>query len=177
MFKKSVIAVCGILLLAGCAQREIVVSQNIAQVPDVAIKENIQLDFDQVRSDLEEIMISDDYPLVSYIDFAVYEDRNIIRLILPLKEEATQLDSLSYAQSYIKIFNDVAATQDFSIAKSADGYYGGLWDRYNMELEVYKESDIMYPELYYVNQAMDAGANDSVVPQIIEETESTEAAQ
>lgn len=177
MLKKSLIVLCGMFLLAGCAEREIVVSQNIARVPDVAIKENVKIDFDQVRDDLEQIMIGDDYPLVSYIDFAVYEDRNIIRLILPLKEEATQIDSLTYAEEYIKVFNDVVATQDFSIAKSADGYYGGLWDKYNLELEVYKESDILYPELYYINQAMDAGSGDPVVPQIIAETESGEAAE
>ena len=38
-----------------------------------------------------------------------------------------------------------------------------------MQLEIFKEEDILFPELYYVNQEMDPGSNDPVLPQIIDE--------
>lgn len=56
------------------------------------------------------------------------------------------------------------AVQDFSIQSSNENYYGGLWDRYALELEIFRASDIMEPDNYYVNQAMDAGSNDPVIP-------------
>ncbi len=177
MFKKNLFIMalafaCSISMVA-CTEKEIAAPEKVEE-PDLSHKENVIIDWEQVRYDLDEIMVSEDYPLVSYIDFAVYEEKQTIRLILPLKNEATHLESLDYGEKYIKMFNDVVATQDFSIEQSSEDYYGGLWDEYILELEVYAEKDIMNPELYFVNQVMDAGANDPVIPQVIEESSSDE---
>ncbi len=161
--------------LSACADRTIG-----ANAPVTATMENITIDWDQVRDDIEEVMNDNpDFPHGKYVDFAVYEDRKIIRLIWPLDDEITQIESLDYGKALIKNFNDVVAMQDFSIAKSSDTSYGGLWDRYNLELELYNEIDIMEPDLYYVNQYMEAGSNDPVIPEIRSDVaaESTESAE
>jgi hypothetical protein len=136
--------------------------------------ENVQIDWDQVRDDLEEQLNDNpDYPHGRYVDFAVYPEQNTIRLIWPLDEEIGQLEALDYGTDFIKIFNDIVATQDFSLAKSSETSYGGLWDKYKLELEIFKESDMMDPDLYYVNQYMEPGSNDPVIP-IIQTEESSE---
>ena len=93
-------------------------------------------------------------------------DWDQVRLIWPLDDKITQVEALEYGKAFIKTFNDVVATQDFSLAKSSENSYGGLWDKYKLELEVYNEADIMQPDLYYVNQYMEPGSNDPVIPQI-----------
>ena len=121
-----------------------------------------------------ELAIDGDYPEISsYTDFEVIEDKKTIRLIWPLKNTATQLDAMNNGAGYIKMFNDVVATQDFSIAKSSEHYYGGLWDKYTLQLEIFKEEDLLFPQKYYVNQEMDPGSNDPVLPQIVSDTDET----
>lgn len=160
------LAAAMMILGSGCAERELVVPQSMAVEPDFSIKENIQIDWFQVEDECYEILNAQDYPLVDQIDYVVFEDKKIIRLILVLKNEANQIDALGYGTQYIKAFNDAIATQDFSVARSGEDYYGGLWDEYGLELEVYPLDQILNDDTsgYYVNQEMAPGANDPVVP-------------
>lgn len=159
--RKNRIYIYGLLFLLSLSASACfsnVKSKGISNKPDTSVSKNIEIDWEQVRQECEDVMISDNYPLVSYIDFAIsdVEGVNKIRLILPLKNEATQVESLEYASSYIKEFNDVVRNQDFSIKPSGENYYGGLWEKYELEIEVYKEEDILFPEKYYVNQFIDS---------------------
>ncbi|MDO4787576.1 MAG: hypothetical protein Q4A19_00245 [Johnsonella sp.] len=162
------LAAAVMILGSGCAKRELVVPQTIAIEPDFSIKENIQIDWFQVEDECYELLNAEEYPLVDQIDYVVFENEKIIRLILVLKNEANQIDALTYGAKYIKAFNDAIATQDFSVARSGEDYYGGLWDEYGLELEVYPLNEILSEDTsgYYVNQKMDPGANDPVVPLI-----------
>ncbi len=158
-------------LLAACGERKIVAPEN--EQPYTEITEGIQIDWDQVNYDFT-YAIDEAYPEISsYIDFEVIEDKKTIRLIWPLKNTATQLDAINNGAGYIKMFNDIVATQDFSIAKSSENYYGGLWDRYTLQLEIFKEEDLLFPEKYYVNQEIDPGSNAPVLPQIISDVDET----
>ena len=158
-------------LLAACGERKIVAPEN--EQPYTEITEGIQIDWDQVNYDFT-YAIDEAYPEISsYIDFEVIEDKKTIRLIWPLKNTATQLDAINNGVGYIKMFNDIVATQDFSIAKSSENYYGGLWDRYTLQLEIFKEEDLLFPEKYYVNQEIDPGSNAPVLPQIISDVDET----
>ena len=132
--------------ITGCTEKEIVKAQSSALEPDFKIKDN--------------------YPQGDYIDVdrRRAESQKIIRLIWVLSDDANQLEALQYGPAFIKAFNDAVAVQDFSIQSSNENYYGGLWDRYALELEIFRASDIMEPDNYYVNQAMDAGSNDPVIP-------------
>lgn len=158
-------------LLAACGERKIVSPEN--EQPYTEITEGIQIDWDQVNYDFT-YAIDEAYPEISsYIDFEVIEDKKTIRLIWPLQNTATQLDAINNGAGYIKMFNDIVATQDFSIAKSSENYYGGLWDRYTLQLEIFKEGDLLFPEKYYVNQEIDPGSNAPVLPQIISDVDET----
>ena len=158
-------------LLAACGERKIVAPEN--EQPYTEITEGIQIDWDQVNYDFT-YAIDEAYPEISsYIDFEVIEDKKTIRLIWPLQNTATQLDAINNGAGYIKMFNDIVATQDFSIAKSSENYYGGLWDRYTLQLEIFKEGDLLFPEKYYVNQEIDPGSNAPVLPQIISDVDET----
>ena len=158
-------------LLAACGERKIVAPEN--EQPYTEITEGIQIDWDQVNYDFT-YAIDEAYPEISsYIDFEVIEDKKTIRLIWPLKNTATQLDAINNGVGYINMFNDIVATQDFSIAKSSENYYGGLWDRYTLQLEIFKEEDLLFPEKYYVNQEIDPGSNAPVLPQIISDVDET----
>ena len=158
-------------LLAACGERKIVTPEN--EQPYTEITEGIQIDWDQVNYDFT-YAIDEAYPEISsYIDFEVIEDKKTIRLIWPLQNTATQLDAINNGAGYIKMFNDIVATQDFSIAKSSENYYGGLWDRYTLQLEIFKEGDLLFPEKYYVNQEIDPGSNAPVLPQIISDVDET----
>ncbi len=159
------------VLLTACGERKIVAPEN--EQPYTEITEGIQIDWDQVNYDFT-YAIDEAYPEISsYIDFEVIEDKKTIRLIWPLKNTATQLDAINNGAGYIKMFNDIVATQDFSIAKSSENYYGGLWDRYTLQLEIFKEEDLLFPEKYYVNQEIDPGSNAPVLPQIISDVDET----
>ena len=153
-------------LLNACGEKKIVTTDSVQ--PYTEITEGLEIDWEQVRENFDEI-VADTYPdISSYTDFEVMEDQKIIRLIWPLKNTATQLDAIYAGPGYIKLFNDVVATQDFSIAKSSENYYGGLWDKYTLQLEIFREKDIRFnSDQYYVNQEMDPGSNDPVIPQII----------
>ena len=158
-------------LIAACGERKIVAPEN--EQPYTEITEGIQIDWDQVNYDFT-YAIDEAYPEISsYIDFEVIEDKKTIRLIWPLQNTATQLDAINNGAGYIKMFNDIVATQDFSIAKSSENYYGGLWDRYTLQLEIFKEEDLLFPEKYYVNQEIDPGSNAPVLPQIISDVDET----
>ena len=158
-------------LLDACCERKIVAPEN--EQPYTEITEGIQIDWDQVNYDFT-YAIDEAYPEISsYIDFEVIEDKKTIRLIWPLQNTATQLDAINNGAGYIKMFNDIVATQDFSIAKSSENYYGGLWDRYTLQLEIFKEEDLLFPEKYYVNQEIDPGSNAPVLPQIISDVDET----
>jgi|GEM_PF-502441 len=159
----AALALCLASSVTGCAKRTIVVSQHDNN-PQGAIPKNIKIDWDQVKTDCESVLDKETYPHGSYLDFAVHDEQKVIELIWPMTEDANQLESLDYGKAYIRAFNDAVATQDPSYAFSTDSYYGGLWDKYGIDLQLYKESVILYPDKYFVNQVMDPGSNDPVLP-------------
>jgi hypothetical protein len=142
---------------AAAAQRE--------SAPDAVIHDDIKLDFDEAQSSCEElIQDADAYPLSAYIDTVVDEDSKTVTLIWPLKNEATEEDGVRYANELIRAFNDACADQDFSIARSTEESYGGLYQKYAVNVQVFREADILAPELYLVSMTIPAGSNEAVVP-------------
>lgn len=158
------------VISTGCVEREIVINKTIQDIPDVTIKDDIEIDWEQVMEDCEETLSEEDYPYGCYLDFAVHDDENTTEIIWPLKDECPVDEMPAYATAYAKAFNDAIAVQDFSIALSDDNYYGGYWDDHDMDVQVYYEKDIMDPDRYYVNQIVPAGSNDPIIlnPNVVE---------
>ena len=128
--------------------------------PVFETQKNITLDWTQIRSDAEE-QFNDKtlYPMSDYIDMAFKDDENRVLLIWSLSNEISDDEALAYGTEYIKAVNDYAATQDFSIEKSSENSYGGLFDKYYLEVQLFREDDIMENSRYIVNQVIEAGTN------------------
>lgn len=150
----------------GNLKESVVASLAAEETPDTQIHEGIKLDFDEAQSSTEELVddYADEYPLNDYIDTYVDEERKIVNLIWPLKNEATEKDGVRYGILLIKLFNDACAQQDFSIRMSEENYYGGLYEDYSINIQVFRGSDILKPENYLVSMIIPAGAREKVVP-------------
>ena len=138
----------------------------VQETPDMEIHEGIRLDFDEAHWTTEDLVadFAEEYPLNDYIDTYVDEERKIVNLIWPLKDEATEKDGVRYAVQLIKMFNDACAQQDFSIRMSEENYYGGLYEDYSINVQVFRGNDILKPENYLVSMIIPAGAREKVVP-------------
>ncbi len=161
------LAVVAAGVLSGCMEKSIVLPHS--DTPDLTIKDNVTIDWDQVMAECEETLNKDDYPAGSYLDFAVHEEEKTVELIWPIENKTSQLVALEYGKAYIRAFNDAVATQDNKYAFSTDDYYGGFWDEYTIDLQVLWDTDyiLLHPEEYLVNQIIDAGSNDPVLPQVM----------
>ena len=175
----TVLALCAAMAVSmtGCKEKEIVVSGGGSEfVPDVRnIEVDINdIDFDQIRADMEELLTKEDYPKGSYIDFAVYPDANQINLIWVLENDATEEDALAYGPVIMRAFNDAYSTQDNSIAVAEDDSYGPIWDKWAAVLQLYRDADIMDETKYYVNQVIPAGSNAAIERYVYVEPETSE---
>ena len=128
--------------------------------------DDIKLDFDEAQSSCEDLLKDNasDYPLSKYIDTVVDENTKTVMLIWPLDNAATEEDGVRYANELIRAFNDACAEQDFSIAASSEESYGGLYQKYAVNIQVFRETDILKPDKYLVSMTIPAGSNQAVVP-------------
>lgn len=163
-FKKHIVGLISIIfaISAGaCANSDIAVNRSVASdKPVFETQKNIALDWTQIRDDAEE-QFNDKtmYPMSDYIDMAFKESENKVLLIWSLSNDISDDEALAYGNEYIRAINDYAATQDFSIKKSSETSYGGLFDRYDLEVQLFRADDIMEDSKYIVNQVIKAGTN------------------
>ena len=165
--KRHIIGFISIIfaLSAGaCGNSDIVVRDSSmnkeVDEPVFETQKNITLDWTQIRDDAEE-QFNDKtmYPMSDYIDMAFKESENKVLLIWSLSNDISDDEALAYGNEYIRAINDYAATQDFSIKKSSETSYGGLFDRYDLEVQLFRADDIMEDSKYIVNQVIKAGTN------------------
>ena len=162
--KKHIVGVLSIVfaLSAGaCANSDIVANKSMdSDKPVFETQKNIVLDWSQIRSDAEE-QFNDKtlYPMSDYIDMAFKENENKVLLIWSLSDEISDDEALAYGNEYIRAINDYAATQDFSIEKSSETSYGGLFGEYDLEIQLFRADDIMEDSKYIVNQVIKAGTD------------------
>ena len=162
--KKHIVGVLSIVfaLSAGaCANSDIVVNKSMdSDKPVFETQKNIVLDWSQIRSDAEE-QFNDKtlYPMSDYIDMAFKENENKVLLIWSLSDDISDDEALAYGNEYIRAINDYAATQDFSIKKSSETSYGGLFDKDDVEIQLCRADDIMEDSKYIVNQVIKAGTD------------------
>ncbi len=162
-------------LLGACGQRRGSLAESAAASAAAAqqgesraaeLRNDIQLNFDEAQSSCEDLIKDNagDYPLSKYIDTAVDENTKTIQLLWPLDNAATEEDGVRYANALLRAFNDACAEQDFSIAASTEDNYGGLYQKYAVNIQVFHEADILKPEKYLVSMTIPAGSNQAVVP-------------
>ncbi len=156
--------------MAGCVPKRGTLAEQAAasaaaeKGPNMAIHGGITLDFDEAQDSCEEILADEEYTLSSYIDSFVDEDTKTVNLIWPLRAEATEEDGVRYANAIIRAFNDACAEQDFSIAASTEDSWGGLYEKYAVNVQVFREGDILTPQNYLVSMTVPAGQQVELVP-------------
>lgn len=160
-YKRYIIGGISILfaLFMGACAKSTIVGQN-ANEPVFETQKNIVLDWAQIRSDAEE-QFNDKtlYPKSDYIDIAFKEEENRVLLIWSLSDDISDEEAIAYGNEYIKAVNDCAADQDFSIRKSSADSYGGLFDKYDLEVQLFRADDIMEDSKYIVDQVIKAGTD------------------
>lgn len=164
----AVLAASMVLLVTGCGMTRGTMASSVAESveneegPDQKTQKNITLDFDEAQASCEEAL--EDYELGSYIDTYVDEEKKVVNLIWPLHKEATEADGVEYADAFVRAFNDACYEQDFSIALSGKDSYGGLYQTYAVNVQVFREEDILKPENYLVSMTIPAGSHEKIVP-------------
>ena len=160
----GLISIVFALSTGACANSDIVGKdtdlKKEANEPVFETQKNITLDWTQIREDAE-VQFYDKtlYPMSDYIDMAFKTDENKVLLIWSLSNDISDDEALAYGNEYIRGINDYAATQDFSIKKSSEDSYGGFFDKYDLEIQLFRADDIMEPSKYIVNQIIKAGTN------------------
>lgn len=157
-------------LLSGCADMDSKIVNPTAETkvtdPDFSIKDDVQIDWEQVSTEAEEVFSNqEDYPYSEDFHFMLQPEAKNIMLVWVVSDDLPDSELQRYAENLIKGFNDVVAVQDFSIEPSSDDSYGGLWKTYGLSFGIAPVSTQDDEETWYVSGNYSAGM-DFVLPDI-----------
>ena len=143
MGKRALLAAAGcMVLLCGCTKSNIVQPDaGEAESPDFNIYNNIELDMDQFRDEVDEICLDEnDYPMADSIDFTIDEDKSLIDVTIVVKDGTSGEDAAEYAGAVLKSINDEAAVQDYNYGESGADTFGGFFQDRKINLKIYEKS-------------------------------------
>lgn len=137
--KKLLLLLACATLLSGCTKSNIVQPDSETKVanPDFSIQDNIEIDWEQVSTDAEETFKNkNDYPYSEDFHFMLQPNTKEIMLVWVVSDDLPANELNHYSEALVKGFNDVVATQDFSIAQSGKDFMAdfGKTMAYLMEL-------------------------------------------
>ena len=175
--KVSLILLASAALLSGCTQSNIVSPadgkiQGDVQ-PDTEIDKDIKIDWEEVRSDLEEQYLE---PYGAFADYVmdlnvVYDDETgLLTVLLPVTRKTTSDVAVVYAQDVLGSIGESVATQNFYYTapeENENGFttsYGSFFDDHDVKVQVFpydKEGD---ESSYLVNDTIKAGDVRAVEP-------------
>ena len=114
-------------------------------------------DWDQISEDAVEMFVDEDYyPLGAEMTFEEDLEAKSIKLMWVLKNEATDGDALEYAVELVQQFNNIMATQKDGVAFSTVDTFGGIWDFFNLTVQVSKEDGtMMIDKTYKIGEKID----------------------
>lgn len=99
------------------------------------------------------------YPYAQELFISVDEDNKLIDYTIIVQNDTTSDEAVEYSTTLLTMLNDYASSHDDSIAKSSDGYYGGVFDEYSALLTVATEDSVLTESDWLVCQTIDAGTN------------------
>ena len=150
--------------LCGCTQSNIVTPGEGSSDPDMTIRTNVTVDWDQVRDDLNDDYVNtDEYPYGVEID--VNADEGDAYVMVTVADDTTQEEALEYATTLIGACNDAVASQDMEYAMSDEGYYGGYAETHNIWIQVMPESTKDDESTWLVDDVIIAGDQEPVSPE------------
>ena len=178
LFKKiALIFAAAVLAVSacGCLKKEIVTTDNPDLAPDTTVRTDIEIEWNQLYEDVEEMLDSENFPYGKYFSILLTEadGKDVPELSWCVSDDCSQFDAMYYGEVLLKATNDAAIVQDYSIAPATAEYNGGLWDKYPVQLNVYWEKDEEDPSNFLIFQYMEAGSNAQVEPHFRAETSKT----
>lgn len=144
--KKILVLLACAAALSGCAPKSNIVQPDstegtVAGEPDFDVKDDVEIDWQQASTDAEDMFEdTDEYPYSVDFHFLLEPEKKEIMLVWVVKDDFPSSELAEYADTLIKGFNDMIATQDFSIERSSYTSYGGLWKRYGLSFGIAPES-------------------------------------
>lgn len=158
--KKLLIMIACMALLSGCTKSTIVSpdSETVVGSPNFETEEDVSIDWSQVSTDAED-MFNDtaDYKYSKDFHFYLEPNKKQIMLVWVVADDFPDDEIGTYAEDLIKGFNDIVATQDFSIDVSSDDSYGGLWKQYSLSYSIVPESDQDNEDAWFISGSYEAG--------------------
>lgn len=176
--KKLLVLLACAALLSGCTKSNIVQPDSETRVtdPDFSIKDDIEIDWEQVSRDAEDTFKNkNEYPYSEDFHFMLQPNTKEIMLVWVVADDLPAEELDKYAESLIKGFNDVVAVQDFSIEQSGEDSYGGLWKRYAFSFGIAPVSTQDDEETWFINGSYGAGV-DFKLPNTMEALKNAETA-
>lgn len=177
--KLTVIIMASAALLSGCTKSNIVSPEGGTVAgdgkPDVAVKEDIQIDWTEIREDLRDTFIEPYGPYGDYVmdlDARYDQSSGVLTVLLPVTNKTTGDIAVEYAGEVLKVIGSAVATQDFNYEapdledNSGRIYYGSFFDSHDVCVQVFpydKEGD---ESTYLVNDTIKAGEHRALQAQI-----------
>ena len=175
LLKRIALVSLFVLALSGCTKSS--VSVNVTEtsaVVEAAGTENVEVvvdktmfltketdpyafDWEQIKDDAEDMFMDDDfYPLGSEMSYEGNIDKKSIKLMWKLKNEATEEDAMEYAVELVQQFNNIMAVQKEEYAFASSESFGGIWDVFELSVQILKEDGtVMIEKTYAAGEAID----------------------
>ncbi len=178
LFKKMALLSLCVFALSGCTQSSVTADSIMVQQDMVApdgsemVEEDIVVDrtmkvtketdpyvfdWEQISEDAVDMFVDEDYyPLGAEMTFEEDLEAKSIKLMWVLKNEATEEDATEYAVELVQQFNNIMATQKDGVAFSTMDTFGGIWDFFNLTVQVSKEDGtMMIDKAYKIGEEID----------------------
>lgn len=164
MRKILVLLACA-AVLSGCAPKSNIVSpdsteETVAGQPDFDAKDDVEIDWEQAKVDAEDIFTdTKEYPYSVDFHLLLQPEQKEIMLVWVVKDDLPSSEIAKYSEALVKGFNDMVATQDFSIERSSDTSYGGLWKTYGLSYGLAPESTQDDEDTWFISGSYPAGTD------------------
>ena len=114
-------------------------------------------DWEQIKQDAIDMFADEDYyPLGVDMSYEENLEAKSIKLMWVLKNEATDGDALEYAVELVQQFNNIMATQKDGVAYSTVDTFGGIWNFFDLTVQVSKEDGtMMIDKTYKIGEKID----------------------
>ncbi|MCR5370799.1 MAG: hypothetical protein K6E83_08840 [Clostridium sp.] len=163
MKKLLLLGLCaGALLFGGCTKSTIVNPHEytLAANPDFEEKKDVEIEWQQVSDDAKELFLNtEDYPYAKDLVILLEPTEKKLQLLWVVADDFPEEELDRYAEDLVKEFNNIVASQDFSIERAGTDSYGGLWKEYGLSVGIIPESTKEDPDTWFMDVTYEAGTD------------------
>ena len=187
MRKILVLLACA-AVLSGCAPKSNIGSPDstegtVAGQPDFDAKDDVEIDWEQAKVEAEDMFTDvNEYPYSVDFHLLLQPEQKEIMLVWVVKDDLPSSEIAEYSEALVKGFNDMVSTQDFSIERSSDTSYGGLWKTYGLSYGLAPESTQDDEDTWFISGSYPAGTDFKLpsaeeIQKAVDSVEAAEAAE